>query len=181
MAVEDDFSFPTALEPYSRCGIDSPPLWRLSPTASPISYRQKTASNRSFRDDQKSDRFASVRFSASLQRRRRFSSDAAIDGEEEEEEVAEEEVAAEKMDVLWENFNEELSRSGRSRLMKTAEMEEIEIVKARRRMAELNLSETSGAVATRRKATGKTAFVKALKKLFLLHNKSRRNLQTRSR
>ncbi|XP_022932537.1 uncharacterized protein LOC111439032 [Cucurbita moschata] len=176
MAVEDDFSFPTALEPYSRCGIDSPPLWRLSPTASPISYRQKTASNRSFRDDQKSDRFASVRFSASLQRRRRFSSDAAMDGEEEEEEVA-----AEKMDVLWENFNEELSRSGRSRLMKTAEMEEIEIVKARRRMAELNLSETSSAVATRRKATGKTAFVKALKKLFLLHNKSRRNLQTRSR
>ncbi|XP_023536234.1 uncharacterized protein LOC111797464 [Cucurbita pepo subsp. pepo] len=175
MAVEDDFSFPTALEPFNRCGIDSPPLWRLSPTASPISYRQKTASNRSFRDDQKSDRFASVRFSASLQRRRRFSSDAAMDGEEEEEEVA-----AEKMDVLWENFNEELSRSGRSRLMKTAEMEEIEIVKARRRMAELNLSETSGAVVTRRKATGKTAFVKALKKLFLLHNNSRRNLQTRS-
>ena len=98
-----------------------------------------------------------------------------MDGEEEEEEVA-----AEKMDVLWENFNEELSRSGRSRLMKTAEMEEIEIVKARRRMAELNLSETSGAVVTRRKATGKTAFVKALKKLFLLHNNSRRNLQTRS-
>ncbi|XP_022976943.1 uncharacterized protein LOC111477161 [Cucurbita maxima] len=175
MAVEDDFSFPTALEPYSRCGIDSPPLWRLSPAASPISYRQRTASNRSFRDDQKSDGFASVRFSASLQRRRRFSSDAAMDGEEEEE------VAAEKMDVLWENFNEELSRSGRSRLMKTAEMEEIEIVKTRRRMTELNLSETSGAVATRRKATGKTAFVKALKKLFLLHNNSRRNLQTRSR
>lgn len=127
-------------------------------------------------DAGKSDRFPSGRFTAaSLQRRRRFSSDAAEEEEEEEEE------AAEKMDVLWENFNEELSRSRRSRLMKTAEMEEIEIVKTRRRMAELNLSETSGAVATTRKATGKTAFVKVLKKLFLMHNNSRRNLQTPSR
>lgn len=181
MAVEDDFSFPTAIDAFSRCGIDSPPLWRLSPAASPISYRQKTASDRNFRDTtgdaEKTDQFASVRFTASLQRRRRFSSDAAADG-------GEDEAAAEKMDVLWENFNEELSRSRRSKLKKSAEMEsmeEIGIVKTRRRMAELNLSETSGAVATTRKATGKTAIVKVLKKLFLMHNNSRRNLQTRPR
>ncbi|XP_038899254.1 uncharacterized protein LOC120086596 [Benincasa hispida] len=177
MAVEDDFSFPTALEPLSRCGIDSPPLWRLSPATSPISYRQQTSCDWNFRDTAadggNSDRFPSGRFTASLQRRR-FSSDA----EEEEETAA---AAAEKMDVLWENFNEELSRSRRSRLMKTAEMEEIEIVKTRRRMTELNLSETSGTVTTTRKATGKTAFVKVLKKLFLIHNNSRRNLQTPSR
>ncbi|XP_050945546.1 uncharacterized protein LOC103500054 [Cucumis melo] len=178
MAVEDDFSFPTALEPFNRCGVDSPPLWRLSPSASPISYRQQISCDRNFRDTA-SDGEISNRFpSASFQRRRRFLSDAAVNGEEEEEE---EEAVAEKMDVLWENFNEELSRSRRSRLMKTAELEENEIVKARQRMAELNLPETSGAMATGRKATGKTAFVKVLKKLFLMHSSSRRNLQTRSR
>uniref|UniRef100_A0A9I9DV63 Uncharacterized protein n=1 Tax=Cucumis melo TaxID=3656 RepID=A0A9I9DV63_CUCME len=137
MAVEDDFSFPTALEPFNRCGVDSPPLWRLSPSASPISYRQQISCDRNFRDTA-SDGEISNRFpSASFQRRRR--------------------------------------------LMKTAELEENEIVKARQRMAELNLPETSGAMATGRKATGKTAFVKVLKKLFLMHSSSRRNLQTRSR
>ncbi|XP_011659753.1 uncharacterized protein LOC105436259 [Cucumis sativus] len=176
MAVEEDFSFPTALEPFNRCGIDSPPLWHLSPSASPISYPQQTSCDWNFRDTA-SDGEISNRFpSASLQRRRRFLSDAAVNCEEEEEAEA-----AEKMDVLWENFNEELSRSRRSRLMKTAETEENETVKARRRMAEFNLSETSGAMATRRKTMGKTAFVKVLKKLFLMHNNSRRNLQTRSR
>ncbi|XP_023521937.1 uncharacterized protein LOC111785778 [Cucurbita pepo subsp. pepo] len=158
MAVEDDFSFPTVFDSFTRCSIDSPPLWRASPAASPISdsnFRDTTAHT------DRTDRFAAVTFTSSLHRRRRLGSD-------EETEAA----AAEKMDVLWENLNEDLSRNRRSRLMKSAEIESVEI-------PELDPSEKSRSTATRRKKTT-TGIVKVLKKLFLLQNTSRRNLETRS-
>ncbi|XP_022972924.1 uncharacterized protein LOC111471431 [Cucurbita maxima] len=161
MAVEDDFTFPTAFDSFTRCSIDSPPLWRVSPAASPISdsnFRDTTAHT------ERADRFATVTFTSSLQRRRLES--------DEEEEAAAAAAAAEKMDVLWENLNEDLSRNRRSRLMKSAEIESVEI-------AELNPSETSRSTATRRKKTT-TGIVKVLKKLFLMQNTSRQNLETRS-
>ncbi|CAI0396448.1 unnamed protein product [Linum tenue] len=78
----DDFSFPTTAD---AAGFDSPPLWRLSPAASPIHRRS---------------------FSHAAEytkaRHENFNHDGQDGGQT-------------NMDMLWEDFNEELSTAAASR------------------------------------------------------------------
>ncbi|MED6187443.1 hypothetical protein PIB30_076499 [Stylosanthes scabra] len=75
----EDFSFPRILGNYSCHGIDSPPLWNLSPaTASPNPYKG---------DYEKVNCFES----------KIVPSNKGKNGEEDQ------------MDLLWEDFNEELT------------------------------------------------------------------------
>ncbi|GMJ15169.1 hypothetical protein like AT1G71910 [Hibiscus trionum] len=115
MGTTEEFSFPTSTDLY-RCGIESPPLWRLSP--------HKKAKGKEEEEEDKGSKLS----------------------EDEEE----------KMDILWEDFNEELG-GGRSR--------------GRASEQHMKLSKPNGGVfcpSTRR--AGVLVFMRALRKLFLLHN-----------
>ncbi|KAF5725625.1 hypothetical protein HS088_TW23G00351 [Tripterygium wilfordii] len=124
--TSEDFTFPTFT-----ADVDSPPLWRLSPAASP----SRPASNEQSMENKIG---------------------RSHNGEEDEEE---------KMDMLWEDFNEELlsnRRQSDERLLDPAEMVEMGCFQA------LKMSQRDSALFSRR--PGLVEIIKVLKKLFLLHN-----------
>ncbi|KAJ7973943.1 Glutamate-1-semialdehyde 2,1-aminomutase 1 [Quillaja saponaria] len=158
MATEE-FSFP-AIGETNPCSIDSPPLWNLSPAASPNSYHIETEKEeaRKYSSDSKEDKEDC--FAQKLNKynqRHSFScvenSLKGLGGDDEED----------KMDLLWEDFNEELSSTTGSATTSSRDMVELGCVQA------LTMSKTSGAGFSNRKPAG-MVILKVLKKLFLLHN-----------
>ncbi|XWS23344.1 hypothetical protein CRYUN_Cryun28dG0005000 [Craigia yunnanensis] len=156
MSATEDFSFPT-----TACGIDSPPLWRLSPAASPDVFSDRKAKECSTEEGEEEDCFPDG--PDKRQERKGFSnlekgsklSKKVVDEDEDEEE---------KMDLLWEDFNEELpiSRSSRS----SGNMVELGCGQT------LKLSKNNGAMFSP-KRPGMLVFMRVLRKLFLLHNSQR--------
>ncbi|XVF29980.1 hypothetical protein REPUB_Repub16aG0018000 [Reevesia pubescens] len=160
MATTEEFSFPTTTDLYP-CGIDSPPLWRLSPAASPDVFLDRKAKDCSTteeeeeevcfpgRPDEHEERksFSYVEKGSKLSKK--------VVGEDEEE----------KMDLLWEDFNEELPRS-RSSSSSGDHMVELGCGQA------LKLSKNNAPMFSPRR-TSMLVFMKALRRLFLLHNSQR--------
>ncbi|OMO97191.1 hypothetical protein CCACVL1_04633 [Corchorus capsularis] len=148
MATED-FSFPTTADLFP-CGIDSPPLWRLSPAASPDVFLDRKS-----KQEEEEECFLDIVADKDHdQERKSFSyieksKKVVVDSELEED-------AEEKMDILWEDFNEELARSGSSK-------------------EALKLSKTNAASAmfAPRRPAGMLVFMRGFRKLFLLHNSHR--------
>nr|POE53076.1 hypothetical protein CFP56_59315 [Quercus suber] len=125
MATED-FSFPTIGDKFS-CGIDSPPLWNLSPIASPNSRHEEPPKGSAKEEgndlkDEKDYCFWPKPIEY-IRQRKSFShvetggklviKDGKEDGDHEEQ----------KMDMLWENFNEELSKNSSSRSNTSSRMQ----------------------------------------------------------
>ncbi|KAF8025090.1 hypothetical protein BT93_F2056 [Corymbia citriodora subsp. variegata] len=149
--AEEGFSFPGIPDP-SACSICSPPLWPVSPTPAPP-LRDRSSSRGS--DEGVLGEMA----------------DGDGGGLREEEEEEEEE----KMDMLWEDFNEELPRrhghpdvssSWSSTSTSSQETAGVGGLEARA------VSRTNGALVPARRTPppGVVVLIKVLKKLFLLHH-----------
>lgn len=159
MATED-FSFPVIVNDFP-CPIDSPPLWHLSPAASPNSCQEEPAATRGKgnKEEDEEDCFASET-TRNIQRK----SFSCVHGKEDDHEE-------EKMDMLWEDFNEELARASNARTSASSSRDRVELgcVKG------LITSKNNGAGALSTKKPGMVVIVKlVLKKLFLLQSSHRR-------
>ncbi|OMO94557.1 hypothetical protein COLO4_16292 [Corchorus olitorius] len=150
--ANEDFSFPTTADLFP-CGIDSPPLWRLSPAASPDVFLDRKS-----KQEEEEDCFLDIVEDKDHDQDQERRSISYV--ERSKKVVAEEEE--EKMDLLWEDFNEELATSGSSK-------------------EALKLSETNAASAmfAPRRPAGMLVFMRVLRKLFLLHT-SHRSLNHRT-
>lgn len=142
----EDFSFPT--ENVPSC-IESPPLWHSSPAASSSdSHQEETAKElEEVRTERR--RFSCIENGQKIAKR---------DGNEEEEEDQEE-----TMDLLWENFNEELSRSQSSLRANSEKFSGDQIVAMGRVNQTLTFSRTKD-------KPPMFMVLKVLRKLFMLHN-----------
>ncbi|KAL3737075.1 hypothetical protein ACJRO7_025924 [Eucalyptus globulus] len=149
--AEEGFSFPGIPDP-SACSICSPPLWPVSPPPAPP-LRDRSSSRGSDEGDL----------------------GEMADGEGGG--LREEEEEEEKMDMLWEDFNEELPRShglpdvssswsSTSTSTSSREAAGVGGVEAR------TVSRTKGALVSAKRAPqpGVVVLIKVLKKLFLLHH-----------
>ncbi|KAI3407912.1 uncharacterized protein J3R85_020635 [Psidium guajava] len=153
LMAEEGFSFPGIPDP-SACSICSPPLWPVSPPPAPP-----------FRDRSSSE-----------------GSDEGVLGDMAGGEAGglrEEEEEEEKMDMLWEDFNEELPRSHRhpdvsssscssASASTSLSWEKAEFGGAKEQaVSRANVALVS---ARRTPPPGVVVLIKALKKLFLLHH-----------
>ncbi|CAK9155492.1 unnamed protein product [Ilex paraguariensis] len=165
MATED-FSFPTITDTPPRF-IESPPLWRSPSLAS---HQVETRREASRADDHGENTFP-VPKQISYSQRKSFSCierGARIESSDDEDD---------KMDMLWEDFNEEFSRSCESGLesdISPGRMVELSCVQA------LKLSKNGGHALARKRPPSLVVFMKVLKKFFLVHN-SHRPINKRSR
>ncbi|XP_054787422.1 uncharacterized protein LOC129293456 [Prosopis cineraria] len=143
MATDQEFSFPVINDSYSSFSIDSPPLWNLSPATSPNPYYGGL-----IREEGQRKSFSCIEIGR------------LVSNEEEQED----DEGKQKMDLLWEDFNEELSSS--------REKVEFRTVAKRR-----NSNASSGALILpsksgisnnkdRNNKPGMVVLVKVLKKLF---------------
>ncbi|OAY58593.1 hypothetical protein MANES_02G191100v8 [Manihot esculenta] len=172
MATED-FSFPTFTDTTSSA-IDSPPLWRLSPAASPDSSHTKA-------EEEDSDQEDDYQFCFPTHKPTQRKSFSWVEHGGRAANLNDEEDKEEKMDMLWEDFNEELSikrsrsssrfDSNHHHLHRTVNMGRVHQLQSLR-----SSNKTSSAMVSPRKNTPATStagfvvFMKVLKKLFLLHN-----------
>ncbi|KAA8546326.1 hypothetical protein F0562_002935 [Nyssa sinensis] len=145
MATED-FSFPK-ISQTPPCFIESPPLWRASNSTLPRHEETERGGDLKGEDD-----FSTTKYS----QRKSFS---CIEGSMKTATEDEEE----KMDMLWEDLNEELSKSCGSR--PDSGVSPGIVVEFGRMQKALKLSKTgiSG------KRSSVVVFMKVLKNLFLLH------------
>ncbi|XP_022719856.1 uncharacterized protein LOC111277707 [Durio zibethinus] len=158
MAATEEFSFPTTTDLYP-FGIDSPPLWRLSPAASPDVFLDRKATTEKEAEDEK-DTFAD----RPDEHQERKSFPYVEEGSKLSKKVVAEDEE-EKMDLLWEDFNEELSRSRSSR--SSGDMVVLGCSQS------LKLSKNNTARFSPRRP-GMLVFMRLfMRKLFLLHNSQR--------
>ncbi|GMN60614.1 hypothetical protein TIFTF001_029718 [Ficus carica] len=157
----EDFSFPTENFPSSK--IDSPPLWHSSPVSSGVNSHQELTSKddekRSIRIGKKPANFNQRRSLSCVDHGRKM---AKRPGEKEG--ITDQE---EKMDLLWEDFNEELNLGSRVDSDKCSgdhQMADFGCVKG------LKLSRTRN-----NNKPSMIIVLKMLKKLFLLENISPTN------
>ncbi|XP_057793439.1 uncharacterized protein LOC131010062 [Salvia miltiorrhiza] len=121
---------------------DSPPLWRRSATAPRREVEEEGFTLPSFQ---------AFRFSRSVKERK-----CNEDGEE-------------KMDMLWEDLNED-------RFAKSAQNSDVSSPRREVQMScvrGLRLSRANGHIISHGKKTSILVFIKALKKVFLMHNSQR--------
>ncbi|KAI4346405.1 hypothetical protein L6164_007302 [Bauhinia variegata] len=160
MATED-FSFPTISDthPYA---IDSPPLWNLSPVGSPNPYQACSEGKRKKNRD-KEDCFEGKfvtqsqrkSFSYIENRRRRFGEDEDDDEDDKD-----------RMDMLWEDFNEELSSTTGSCTSSSREAAELSYSSSLKVANKTN----NGALVSSKNRPGLVMLVKVMQKLFTLGN-----------
>lgn len=159
---EEDFTFPaTTTNPPPRF-IDSPPLWRCSTAPSPTSPE-----NSKGKEVDKEEKVVLRSFQEFKANNINTRDIISRDDDEEEE----------KMDMLWQDLNDEFSRNS-GKIAQNCDVHspgngvEINCVKA------LKLSKNNGHMISGKK-TNILVFIKALKKVFLLHN-SHRTIKKRS-
>ncbi|KAI3460648.1 hypothetical protein Pfo_017311 [Paulownia fortunei] len=155
--AEEDFSFPATTTHPPPCFIESPPLWR------PVT---RLGNSGSFKDEEVEDKekfnlCSSQEFKASNFYQRKSS-------------CYDENYEDEKMDILWEDWNEEVSRT----CGKTAE--ESDNSSPRRQVQiccvkALKLSKANGHMLSGKKASI-LVFISVLKKGFAMHH-SRRSIK----
>ncbi|KAL4285637.1 hypothetical protein HN51_053149 [Arachis hypogaea] len=160
----DEFSFPRISDTHAHA-IDSPPLWNLSPAASPNPYQRN-------KGEEDCD-FFGAKLISQVQRKSfssvetRIQQRTLLDDDEEEE----------KMDLLWEDFNEELmcsSTTGSSATSSSREVVEFRCATpASSRFANNNNNNNNGALVPAAKNINRPSMVvivKVLKKLFSVNN-----------
>ncbi|XP_021895994.1 uncharacterized protein LOC110813247 [Carica papaya] len=165
-ATTEEFSFPTITD----CGIDSPPLWHLSPAASPDSFHQQIGDKlRAGREENNGFAASNSEPTRGNKQRKSFSYFGKYSSMVSDDEVEE------KMDMLWEDFNEELKRSYSSRKESNSfpsggdKNMKVNVI-------DLKLSKTgAGAAMISPRKPSLLVFIKVMKKLFLLHNSQRSN------
>ncbi|CAL0333388.1 unnamed protein product [Lupinus luteus] len=158
----EDFSFPGINDTCSH-NIDSPPLWNLSPSPSPNPYQRK-------KEEKENDLFGEKliahgqrkSFSCIEIGRKRIELD---DGDDHED----------KMDLLWEDFNEELYSTTGSSTCSSREVVEFRSC-AQALIVSKNKSKTNALVSTK-SGSSMVVIVKVLKKFFSINN----NVQGRQR
>nr|DAD24308.1 TPA_asm: hypothetical protein HUJ06_025772 [Nelumbo nucifera] len=162
----DDFSFPTIADPVPRF-IGSPSLWKSSSRVLPEPCRGDSED-------------CAVPQPNEHLRRKSFSSIESVVRRTADGYLSE--VDEERMDMLWENFNDDLQRissmgkraeanrlskpAGGSRSDWDARGEMVEIY----RVQAIKMSKTSTAMLSSRRSSSLFILIKVLKKLFLLHN-----------
>ncbi|KAE9621107.1 hypothetical protein Lalb_Chr01g0010021 [Lupinus albus] len=143
----EDFSFPRINDTSSAYNIDSPPLWNLSPSSSPNPYHAKQNDSLGHklivRGQKKS--FSCIDIGRKI---------IGLDDN----------VHEDKMDLLWEDFNDQLSSKNGS------------ATEFRSWAKSLTVSKTNALVPTKNKPST-VVIVKVLKKLFSINN----NLHGRQR
>ncbi|XP_061359415.1 uncharacterized protein LOC133303511 [Gastrolobium bilobum] len=145
----EDFSFPRISDTCAH-NIDSPPLWNLSPAASPNPYQgDKGEENDCFgakliaRAERKS--FSCVENGRKI---------IGLDDDEDD-----------RMDMMWEDFNEELSLTTGSTTSSSREVVEFRCSQA------LTVSKTKkDAILPTKNKPGMVMIVKVMKKLFSINN-----------
>lgn len=165
--AEEDFSFPATTTDSPPRFIDSPPLWRCSPSPAPSPTagheKREKLKGKEVDDEEKFNLWSFQKFRArSIDKKNSNSHD-----EDEEE----------KMDMLWEDLNDEFSRScgkmaQNSDTSSPGREVQINCVKA------LKLSKANGHMLSGKKPSI-LVFIKVLKKVFLMHN-SHRTIKKRS-
>ncbi|RDX80021.1 hypothetical protein CR513_39475, partial [Mucuna pruriens] len=151
----EEFSFPRINDTCAH-NIDSPPLWNLSPAASPNPYQGKKKGE--------NDCFGAKLVAES--QRKSFSYVENVRkriGLEEEED---------RMDLLWEDFNEELY----STTTGSATSSSREVVEFRCASALTVAKSNDGALFPTRNKPGMVLIVKVIKKLFSINNSQERAL-----
>uniref|UniRef100_I1JD79 Uncharacterized protein n=1 Tax=Glycine max TaxID=3847 RepID=I1JD79_SOYBN len=147
----EEFSFPRISDTCAH-NIDSPPLWNLSPAASPNPYYQgnKRVENECFGAKLVAAEAHRKSFSYVENRKKRF-------GLEEDEN---------RMDMLWEDFNEELYSTTGSATSSSREVVELRYAPA------LTVAKTnnSSLLPTKNNKPGMVVIVKVMKKLFSINN-----------
>ncbi|KAK7315484.1 hypothetical protein VNO77_34034 [Canavalia gladiata] len=161
----EEFSFPRISDTCAY-NIDSPPLWTLSPAASPNPYQgNKGGENECFG----AKLVAEARrksFSSIENRRKRIGLDNDNDDDEKD-----------KMDLLWEDFNEELS----STTTGSATSSSREVVEFRCAPPTLTVAKTNnGALLPPKNKPGMVVIVKVMKKLFSINNSQGKSRRVRS-
>ncbi|EEF35571.1 uncharacterized protein LOC8262733 [Ricinus communis] len=190
-AAADDFTFPIfATDPFSS-GVDSPSLWHLSPAASPdhschAKPEQEQEREQGQEDSDQEEDFQDCFPLYKPAQRKSFSWEEkgskygeVDDGDDKEE----------KMDMLWEDFNEEITSLKRSQSTSRFDSDHdmANRVGCVHQLQSVKLNKTSTAMVSPKKpaTAGFVVFIKVLKKLFLLHNShhhhhhhTRRSVQT---
>ena len=159
MATTEEFSFPT-----TACGIDSPPLWSLSPAASPDVFLDRKAKECSTREEEEGEEEDCFPDGPDNHQERKSFSNLEKSSKLSGKVVDEDEDEEEKMDLLWEDFNEELPRRRSSRF--SGDTVELGCSQT------LKLSKNNAAMFSPRRP-GMLVFMRVLRKLFLLHNSQR--------
>ncbi|KAJ6383659.1 hypothetical protein OIU78_027030 [Salix suchowensis] len=174
MATNEDFTFPIFTDPIS-CGIDSPPLWCLSPEPDPCHEETSKASSTEGEESGPEEESYKDCFptepSKYLAPRKSLSSieelGAAAISKLVRRKGSRNDDREEKMDMLWEDFNTE-ERLTRSQSVSRLDSETVSMgcVEA------LRMSKPSTAIFSPRKP-GLVVFMKVMKRFFLLHNSHR--------
>lgn len=162
--ASEEFTFPIISNDTSPATIDSPPLWHLSPASSPEPY---------FHHRKEENKFLCIQ-------RKSCSDIPNPNSNQDEEEDQEEEEKDEKMDVLWEDFNEELYKAKSTNLEEFShDMVEMGCVQALK-LSSSSSSKANGVIFSSSSSTSKNGngnkagnmlvFMKVLKKLFLLQH-----------
>ncbi|KAG8378399.1 hypothetical protein BUALT_Bualt08G0133400 [Buddleja alternifolia] len=142
---EEDFSFPATTTDSPPCFIESPPLWR--PSTSPTASHEKPE-NYKGKEVEDGEKFDSC-----------FSHDDDED---------------EKMDLLWENLNDECSRKVAENSDNSSPGREVQMKCGKA----LKLSKANGNMLSGKKPSI-LVFIKVLKKVFFMSN-SRRPIKKRA-
>ncbi|POO00237.1 hypothetical protein TorRG33x02_040150 [Trema orientale] len=149
----EDFSFPTGNFPSC---IESPPLWHSSPAASSTSDSDHQEEAPKLEEEEEVVVSAASDFSCIENGQKMVKRDGKEKQDEDEDDEDDDE--GEKMDLLWENFNEE-GQSSSSR----ADSDNFDRVKGGCVHQALKLSRT-------RNKPAMVMVLKILRKLFLLHH-----------
>uniref|UniRef100_A0A7C9DCP5 Uncharacterized protein n=1 Tax=Opuntia streptacantha TaxID=393608 RepID=A0A7C9DCP5_OPUST len=189
MANDQDFTFP--ISDPTNSPIDSPPLWRLSPAASPTpSHSQQTPSSKLVDFHISQTENMAINYGGGTQRK----SCSSVEGggllRRLRMGCGENDQDEEKMDMLWEDLNEEVtrkdriskrtfnlhdySRGGQNKLM------ELGCVPTSFRLVKNNDYDHNKKVVKNGKKPSVVLLMKAFRKLFLLHHSQQSSAKKRS-
>ncbi|QCD94293.1 hypothetical protein DEO72_LG5g2376 [Vigna unguiculata] len=156
----EEFSFPRITDTCSHT-IDSPPLWNLSPAASPNPYQGNRRGE--------NDCFGAAKLVAEVHRK----SFSCVENRRKKNGFEEEEEEEEKMDLLWEDFNEELYSTTTTGSATSSSREVVEF----RNAHELTLAKTThnSLLHPTKNKPAMVVIVKIFKKLFSIHNSQGRS------
>ncbi|XP_058217412.1 uncharacterized protein LOC131328487 [Rhododendron vialii] len=163
----DDFSFPTTTNPPPLF-IGSPPLWRRT---SSTPYPHKETQRKSPKEDDEGE--SSNSKEKSIYRKERESLSYVEQSPKAAQEGRGWRNGEEKMDLLWEDFNEELSR------IQGSECKNSEVSPGHRAANQFacvqgkRLLKSGGGTVCSGKRPGVVVFMKVLKRVFLLHSSHR--------
>ena len=151
----DDFSFPRISDTHAH-NIDSPPLWNLSPAASPNPYQRNKGGEDDCFGEKLTAQVQRKSFSCVENGRQRI----RLDDDDDDD----------KMDLLWEDFNEELY----STTTGSATSSSREVVEFRCAPASTVAKANDGALIPTKNKPSMVVIVKVLKKLFSVNNAQRK-------